>query len=621
MPHLPDSTATSWQSSAPVSDLTDADALLLRRQQFAKTLDDALAARPVLSDHPFKVEDLYDAEPPPPPPQPPAPPAAPRVPLWLPAQLSVWLPDLCEVTPPATAISDAPSLEHASLLEHALLPPAAATPPTTVCTPTYLHHSVMLSPPAPPQDLSKPINALGPMCFAGFYLVSLTRTIVRNHTVPHPVRAAFMAPQLHFAFTVRDSRDPKWRHVPTVQIPYHALSAAGEWLRDRLRLAKDHCSFKMVKDALQKAVSDAWADGRWHMLVDALADPFDEVVPAHVEDALACDAVSGRAKGTPPEFFSQVNCHKGAPDIRRDVDGAISARESLRSVLAHLGLNADGCDISVSTFRDDVFPLWKHQCPYVRDHQSDDCCQFYDGGYFKKIMIHKHLYNVDACTSSYHVKDLFEGLDEVIKVWSNPTGMCVREAKCAAGLRYNVDKSFQSGIRSYSKAKFLEAAPHTAHELLELERHLHSRLQVLLKHKQKSYPKCRGALRSIEIGNESLSQRPLPDVLRPRLLELAGRQPPPSPSRKRKRQDRDALSPPSTPREQKRKHAHLSLKRKEAAEKRVRQFLELLREDCQKQQSHLDRVKKHGEDCACIEPNPNEITSARYPTSANVPVA
>lgn len=518
----------------------------------------------MLTDHPFKVEDLHDLVPPP--------------------ALLQWPSEIVDpppVSPPTPLVPVAPSR---------------------------------------PLDLDKPINALGPMCFAGFYLVSLTRTIVRNKTVPMPVRRAFMAPQLAFEFTVKDPRDSKWRHVPTVQIPYEGLYGAGEWLRAKLVLPEG-CAFKNVKDALQKAVTEAWAEGQWHLLVDTLSGGFEVASATDLDAALACDAVSGRAKGTPIDYFRQINCHKGAPDIRRDVDGAISAREVLRWVLAHLRLNAAGCNISVATFRDDVFPLWKTHCPYVREHQGEQCCQFYDGGYFKKIMIHKHLYNVDCCSSSYHVKDLFEGLDEVIKVWSNPTGMCVREAKCAAGLRYNVDKSFQSGIRSYSKAKFLEAAPHTARDLLELERQLHSRVQEMLNIKQKRHPKCRKALRAIEIRSDCFSQRQLPDVLRPEPFALPSGHAPSSPARKRKRQDRDVVLSPSTPREQKRKHAHLSLKRKEAAEKRVKQYLELLREDCQKMQNFLDAVNRHGEDCNCLEPNPNETAAPRWLTSANVPVA
>lgn len=536
------------------------------REQFAATLDAALASRPVFADHPFKVEDLHDLDPHP------------------------------------------VLLQWPSEIPHHQAPVSPPTPP------------VLPVPASRPLDLDKPINALGHMCFAGFYLVSLTRTIVRNKTVPIAVRRAFMAPQLAFEFTVKDPRDSKSRHVPTVQIPYQRLCAAGEWLRAKLALP-DGCPFKSVKDALQKSVTEAWGEGHWHLLVDTLSGGFDSVSPLDIDAALACDGVSGRAKGTPIDYFRQINCHKGAPDIRRDVDGAISAREALRWVLGHLGLNASGCNISVATFRDDVFPLWKMRCPYVRDHQDENCCHFYDGGYFKKIMIHKHLYNVDCCSSSYHVKDLFEGLDEVIKVWSNPTGMCVREAKCAAGLRYNVDKSFQSGIRSYSKAKFLEAAPHAARDLLDLERQLHQRVQAMLNIKQKRHPKCRKALRAIEIRSECFSQRQLPDVLRAESVEILGGSSPASPARKRKRQDRDALLSPSTPREQKRKHAHLSLKRKEAAEKRVKQYLELLREDCQKMQAYLDAVSAHGDDCNCLEPNPADAAASRWLTSANVPVA
>lgn len=454
--------------------------------------------------------------------------------------------------------------------------------------------------------------------------MSLTRTIVRNRTVPLEVRKAFMAPQLHFSFTVRDNRDVKWRNIPTVQIPYDSLSAAGDWLRLKLNVHQEQYTFKHIKDALQKAVTDAWADSAWGLLVDTLREEFDDVSKDDLEDALHCSSISGRASGTPPQYFNQVNCHKGAPDIRRDVDGAISARESLKWVLSHLGLNANGCNISIAKFRDEVFPLWKHHCQYVREHEVGNCCHFYSGGYFKKIMIHKHLYNVNGCTSSYHVKDLFEGLDEVIKVWSNPTGMCVREAKCAAGLRYNVDKSFQSGIRSYSKAKFLEAAPHTAQEFVELERELHSRVQGMIKMKTKKYSKCRRALRLLEVKSNSVAQRQVPDVLRAGTPELPGTPcSAESPgSRKRKRQERDDMFLPSTPREQKRKHAHLSLKRKEVAEQQVKQYLELVRGDCQKQQGILDSAKRHGEECSCHEEPTTELTpTGRYPTSANTPVA
>lgn len=474
-------------------------------------------------------------------------------------------------------------------------------PPLSSLSPVQ---SLMTCPDARPArdgDLSKPINALGPLCFAGFYLVTLTRTLVRNRMVPHAVRAAFIAPQLHFGFTVRDRRDNKWRHVHTVQIPYDGLTTAGDWLRLKLGVTQAHYTFKHIKDALQKAVTDAWGNSRWDSLVDTLVEHFDDVADEDITGALKSDAISSRASGTPPAFFALTNCHKGAPDIRRDVDGAISARESLKTVLAHLGLNPSGCNISIAKFRDEVFPLWKRHCPYVREHESADCCRFYDGGYFKKIMIHKHLYNVNGCTSSYHVKDLFEGLDEVIKVWSNPTGMCVREAKCAAGLRYNVDKSFQSGIRSYSKAKFLEAAPHTANEFANFERQLHERVQRLLRFKMKKYPKCRLALRHIEESSDAITHRQPPDVLRPDTPDSPGT--PCSPcspgSRKRKRLERDLMVLPSTPREQKRKHAHLSLKRKEAAEQQVKQYLELLRSDCQRQQCLYEAVKRHGDDCTC----------------------
>lgn len=408
-------------------------------------------------------------------------------------------------------------------------------------------------------DLTKPINALGPLCFSGFYLVTLTRTLIRNRMIPHSVRAVFLAPQLHFGFTVRDGRDLKWRNVHTGQIPYGRLVSAGDWIRRKLgisvtgtsgcsnttstglrpghsgttvttmttttsttapmgpgagTLSPSSFTFKQVKDALQKAISETWADATWSTLVNTLYDDFDGTVdPKDVDDALHSEGVCARAASTPPMFFRRVNCHKDAPDIRRDVDGAVAARECLRTVLQHLGLQHhiaghhphknnlhNGSDtnnntISIARFRDQIFPLWKRHCPYVGQHDGKDCCRFYSGGYFKKMMFHKHLYSVAACTSSYHVKDIFEGLDEVIKVGSNPTGMCVREAKCAAGLRYNVDKSFQSGIRSYSKAKFVEAAPHTAAQFVALDRQLRLRITRLADERAALFPKCRPALR------------------------------------------------------------------------------------------------------------------------------
>lgn len=505
----------------------------------------------------------------------------------------------------------------------------------------------------PSGDLSKPINALGALCFAGFYLVTLTRTLVRNRTVPHAVRRTFMAPQLHFGFTIRDRRDGKWRHIHTVQIPYGALTEAGEWLRARLEIDADSVTFKGVKDALQKAVASAWTDGTWGKLVDRLATNFGPSVESQVNAALDCDAVASRTSGTPRQFFNQLNCHKNSPDIRRDVDGAISAREALKFTLTQLGLNPSGNNIPIGKFRDEVFPLWEYHCSYVREHGYPNCCSFYGGGYFKKIMIHKHLYNMDGCTSSYHVKDLFEGLDEVVKAWNNPTGMCVREAKCAAGLRYNVDKSFQSGIRSYAKAKFLEAAPHTAKEFLSLEREIHLRVLRVIETKMKTLPACARALRDIEAKSEMSEQRMPPDVLLSSgvthisvnasaeneravyspgtLSTVQGLWPN---LRKRRRhdldQDRDSevdrvlereqenerelmLGTMATPREQKRKHAHLSLKRKEAAEIQVRNYLETLRGDCQRQQELLDRARRHGESCHCSNRLSNEIaTSGRH---------
>lgn len=505
----------------------------------------------------------------------------------------------------------------------------------------------------PSGDLSKPINTLGGLCFAGFYLVTLTRTLVRNRTVPHAVRRTFMAPQLHFGFTIRDKRDGKWRHIHTVQIPYGTLTSAGEWLRARLEIDAENVTFKAVKDSLQKAVASAWADGTWGKLVDRLATDFGPSVESQVDAALDCDAVASRTSGTPRQYFNQLNCHKGAQDIRRDVDGAISAREALKYTLSQLGLNLSGSNIPIGKFRDEVFPLWEYHCSYVREHGFPNCCTFYGGGYFKKIMIHKHLYNMDGCTSSYHVKDLFEGLDEVTKAWSNPTGMCVREAKCAAGLRYNVDKSFQSGIRSYAKAKFLEAAPHTAREFISLERELRQRVLHVTESKLKKLPVCRRALRDIETKSEITEHRMPPDVLLSSNISgvlLNGNAPSErtilSPTdmgaaqglwpslRKRRRHDTDLdrdsdvertqererdrdrdherelmLGAIATPREQKRKHAHLSLKRKEAAEIQVRNYLELLRADCQRQEELLDRAKRHGEGCHCSDRLPDEFST------------
>lgn len=506
-------------------------------------------------------------------------------------------------------------------------------------------------------DLSKPINTLGSLCFTGFYLVTLTRTLIRNRTVPHAVRKVFMAPQLHFGFTIRDKRDGKWRHVHTVQIPYEALTAAGEWLRVRLGLTVENATFKGMKDALQKSVTSAWAEGTWGKLVDRLGTDFGPVIDSQADSALDCDSVASISCGTPRQYFNQINCHKGAPDIRKDVDGAISAREALRWTLSQLGLTPTGSNIPIGKFRDEIYPLWRSQCSYVRDHGFLHCCSFYGGGYFKKIMVHKNLYSIDQCTSSYHVKDIFEGLEEVIKVWSNPTGMCVREAKCAAGLRYNVDKSFQSGIRSYAKAKFLEAAPHTAREFLAFERELHQRVQRTAQMKARKFPKCGKALQELELASGRAERRTPPDVLLnseinfpPVAVKLGGEHnyypreilttTEYSPcARKRRRSDQDhvrdyevererereqerdhMLGGAATPREQKRMHAHLSLKRKEAAEVQVREYLEMLREDCQRQQDLLDRVKQHGHNCHCLEYLTGELNTGGNsfcPTTVN----
>lgn len=490
------------------------------------------------------------------------------------------------------------------------------------------------------KDAMKPINALGSACFAGFYLVTLTRTLIRNHTLPVAVRRTFLAPQIYFGFTIRDPRDGKYRHVHTVQIPYDSLNVAGEWLRARLGISSKECTFKQIKDTLQRCLTNAWGSNDWMPLVSRFQVDFGDGLNSGVEVALRSEAVVGRGFGTPRQFIHLLNCHKGAPDIRRDVDGAISARESLKWVLLQLGLDISGGDVPVAQFRDDIFPLWKQHCSYVREHSEANCCPFYNGGYFKKIMIHRHLYDVDGCLSAYHVKDLFEGLEEVIKVWTNPTGMCVREAKCAAGLRYNVDKSFQSGIRSYAKAKFLEAAPHTAQELTSLERRLYQQVQAIVWAKTKKYAKCRRALREIEIRARVCEDRPVPEALVSGDTATISSGPNSPGARKRKRQEREqeneqeadcvvfdselsygGMDPP-TPREQKRKHAHLSLKRKEAMELQVRQYLEAVRENCKQQQNLLDEAKGHGETCACQEVTLNDVALAnRYLTSNSTPVA
>lgn len=503
-------------------------------------------------------------------------------------------------------------------------------------------HTVSKDIPKSPSTTSegmKPINTLGSACFAGFYLVTLTRTLIRNHTVPLTVRRAFLAPQVHFGFTIRDQRDGKYRHVHTVQIPYDALNTAGEWLRVRLGISTKSCTFKQIKDTLQRCLTNAWGNNNWAPLVQRFQTDFADDFRLSVEDALRSEAVVGRGFGTPRQYFHLLNCHKGAPDIRHDVDGAISARESLKWVLSELGLNVTGSDVPVAQFRDDIFPLWKHHCAYVREHSIANCCPFYSGGYFKKIMTHRHLYDVDGCLSAYHVKDLFEGLEEVIKVWSNPTGMCVREAKCAAGLRYNVDKSFQSGIRSYAKAKFLEAAPHTALELTSMERHLHRQVQSVVWLKTKKFAKCRRALREIEIRARAIGNLPIPEALSAQDggFSCSGNLLNSPASRKRKRQEREqdhegdncaldversaGLDLP-TPREQKRKHAHLSLKRKEAMEQQVKEYLEAIQADCRRQQELLDEAKEHGQNCNCQRVALDDVaTSSRYLTSNSTPVA
>lgn len=315
------------------------------------------------------------------------------------------------------------------------------------------------------------------------------------------------------------------------------------------RSARQPClrAYSSLMNLLQKAISETWADATWSSLVNTLSDDFDGTVDAKdVDDALDSEGVCAGVASTPPMFLRRVNCHKDAPDIRRDIDGAVASQDCLRTVLHHLCLehhipsgssssssnshhrnnhhrhnnkdmhhhhhhsndnNNNGGGgrqhqhenktISIARFRDEIFPLWKRHCPYVAQHDGKDCCRFHAGGYFKKMMFYKHLYSVAACTSSYHVKDIFDGLDEVIKVGSNPTGMCVREAKCAAGLRYNVDKSFQSGIRSYSKEKFVEAAPHTAAQFVALDRQLRMRITRLADERVALFPKCRAALRQL----------------------------------------------------------------------------------------------------------------------------
>ncbi|KAI0561778.1 hypothetical protein FGB62_72g017 [Gracilaria domingensis] len=58
---------------------------------------------------------------------------------------------------------------------------------------------------------------------------------------------------------------------------------------------------------------------------------------------------------------------------------------------------------------------------------------------------------------------------------------------------------------------------------------------------------------------------------------------------------------PTTPRERKRKHAHLSLKRKEAAETALRRFLDERRAVSSRLKDLLDHTQRHGECCSCAE--------------------
>lgn len=381
-------------------------------------------------------------------------------------------------------------------------------------------------------------------------------------------------------------------------------------------------------------------------------------------DLLESDAIAGKPLATPPEYIGRLNCHKGAPDIRRDVDGAITARRALHDVLHVLGLKSTA--VSAGMFRRVVSPAWKQRCLYVATHCRPNCCSFYEGGYFKKLMSHSQLYGDSAALS---VQEVIEGLDEVIKLWNNPGGMCVREAKCAAGLRYNVDKSFQSGVRSYVKARFLKEAPAMINKLHMQEQSAYHSVKSVLRIKRAKFFRCRDELDAIEISADallpricsSLASSPSPNMhgtdmnvhsLIPPHLPPPPPPPPPqdtlnmplhghvqqpvygvgdgdvyathslvaTPTKKRRRVDFDDANCPATPREQKRKHAHLSLKRKEANENNWKRYLEEKQRVCNQLQLLLDTAERHGEYCSC-EDVAEDGGAGEFPTTENTPVA
>ncbi|KAI0558617.1 hypothetical protein FGB62_198g05 [Gracilaria domingensis] len=231
-------------------------------------------------------------------------------------------------------------------------------------------------------------------------------------------------------------------------------------------------------------------------------------------------------------------------------------------------------------------------------------------------MSHSQLYSDSA---AFAVQKELEGLDEVTKLWNNPGGMCVREAKCAAGLRYNVDKSFQSGVRSYVKARFLMEAPSVIAQLRMQKQHTYQSVKNLLRIKRAKYFRCREQLDIIEVivdeivpsfGSTLGPTMPSSDMSFQSCTQLPLPPPPPPPpppsaehlhfhasatvplqpmhpgedamglmnsqalwvagAKKCKRPEFEESLCPTTPRERKRKHAHLSLKRKEAAETALR---------------------------------------------------
>ncbi|CAN8065379.1 unnamed protein product [Agarophyton chilense] len=515
----------------------------------------------------------------------------------------------------------------------------------------------LLSPSPSPTVRTKPVDALGPSCLIALYFTTLTRTLLRNRAVPIRARLSFLSPQLHYKFT--QLINGKWKNVPTVQLPYASLCQAGNWLTARIGL--QHPNFKNAKDTLQSTLTHAWQTRNWMCVVNLLG----EGDPA-MADLLECDAIAGKPLATPPQFLDRLNCHKGAPDIRCDVDGALLARQALNDVLEMLGYKA--ASVSAGMFRRVVSPAWKQRCAYAASHSRPNCCPFYEGGYFKKLMSHSQLYGDSA---AFSVQEVLEGLDEVIKLWNNPGGMCVREAKCAAGLRYNVDKSFQSGVRSYVKARFLREAPSAIDHLRVQEQHTYQSVKNLLRIKRAKHFRCREQLDMIEATVDDIVPRftaTLGATMQPSDLDFQPftpqpQTPPPPPLpppsasseplhfhgsvtvplqpiypcedaigmvasqalgvaavKKRKRPEFEQGLCPTTPREQKRKHAHLSLKRKEAAETALRQFLEERRGVCAQLQDLLNRTEQHGECCNC--PDIGDLAApGEFPTSANTPVA